>query len=55
MLKGEQTWKTKTTAQSTSIFVGKASDIRYFSQNIRSDVKASEVATLLLTSTINNW
>jgi len=30
-------------------FVAKTSDIRNFSQNIRSDVKTSEVATLDLT------
>jgi len=39
-------------------FVAKTSDIRNFSQNIRSDVKTSEVATLIwtkLTSTCTTW
>jgi len=32
-------------------FVAKTSDIRNFSQNIRSDVKTSEVATLVVSLT----
>jgi len=38
-------WKAKTAVHSTSDFVAKTSDIRNFSQNIRSDDKTSEGAS----------
>jgi len=43
-LKGEETWKTNTTAQSNITFVTKTSDIINFSQIIRPYVETSEVA-----------
>jgi len=45
-------WKTKTTAVNIG-FVAKVSGIRNLSENTRSDVKTSEVATLYVTDDLH--